>query len=310
VIGANGQVGKELVERLRHTQGAEQVVASDIRESAGQESTGPFRLLDATDEDQLKSVIQAEDIDSVFMMAAMLSATGEKFPMKAWDLNMKSLLLVLELAREGFIKKIFWPSSIAVFGATSPKSSTPQRGVMEPSTVYGISKSAGELWCQYYHDRHGVDVRSIRYPGLIGSKSQPGGGTTDYAVHIFHHALDTGKYDCFLSADRTLPMMYMDDAIKATIDIMSAESSRLTIRTSYNIAGMSFSPAELAAEIKKELDHFEVTYSPDFRDDLAASWPESIDDSAAKEDWNWHSSYDITRLTKEMLNHLRIARIA
>lgn len=307
VIGAGGQVGVELVNALRGEYGREKVVAADIRHSDTLAQAGPFIILDALDSTALRQAIETHHIGTVYMMAAMLSATGEKQPMKAWHLNMESLLIVLELAREQVIDKIFWPSSIAVFGPSSPKLRTPQRCVMEPSTVYGISKVSGEMWCQYYHDKHGVDVRSIRYPGLIGSKSAPGGGTTDYAVHIFHEALATGRYECFLSADRSLPMMHMDDAIRATIELMNAESSRLSIRTSYNISGLSFSPRQLAEEIRTHLGTFEMSYRVDFRDELAASWPESIDDSVAEADWGWHSSYDISRLTKSMLEDLRIA---
>jgi nucleoside-diphosphate-sugar epimerase len=306
VIGAGGQVGTELVSELRKMHGADQVVASDIREINSNGLEGPFVILNALDQEAVKKTVLEYKVSTVYLMAAMLSATGEQHPDKAWELNMQSLFHVLDLAKDGLIKRIFWPSSIAVFGPTSPKFNTPQSCVMEPTTVYGISKLAGEHWCDYYHSKYGVDVRSIRYPGLIGSKSAPGGGTTDYAVHIFHEALSTGTYSCFLSQDRALPMMHMEDAVKATIQLMEADPATLSIRRSYNLSGLSFSPKQLASELKKHLPDFRIKYKPDFRDQLAASWPESIDDSVAQEDWDWNSSFDLARLTSHMLDELKI----
>lgn len=303
VIGSSGQIGTELVEELRNLYGNENVVASDIREPQVEQS-GPFEILDILNKVQLLEVIEKYNIKEVYLLAALLSATAEKNPAFGWDLNMNSLFNVLDLAKEQIIDKIFWPSSIAVFGPTTPKENTPQYTIMEPTTVYGISKQAGERWCEYYHTQYGVDVRSIRYPGLIGYKSKPGGGTTDYAVDIFHQALLSKKYECFLEEESTLPMMYMTDAIKATINIMKADKPSIKIRSSYNISGMSFSPKEIANEIKKSIPEFKISYNPDYRQKIASSWPKSINDEHASSDWNWHPDYTLADLTKTMLENL------
>jgi nucleoside-diphosphate-sugar epimerase len=267
-------------------------------------NSGPFEVINALDFNQIQHLVEIHEIDEVYLMAALLSATAEKNPAFAWDLNMNSLFHVLNLAKAGKIKKIFWPSSIAVFGPTTPRENTPQYTIMEPSTVYGISKQAGERWCEYYHNTYGVDVRSIRYPGLISWSSPPGGGTTDYAVDIFHKAISNKKYDCFLSSETKMPMMYMQDAIAATIQIMQSPKEQIKIRSSYNLAAMSFTPAEIAEEIKKHIPEFTITYHPDFRQKIADSWPASIDDSAAREDWNWEHQFDISSMTNDMLDHL------
>ena len=307
ILGACGQIGTELTLALRQKYGNESVVASDIRRSDLAElQDGPFEILDASDADALRAVCEQYKIHTVYHLVAMLSATGEKFPMKAWDLNMQSLLHVLELAREGVIQKIFWPSSIAVFGPTTPKEHTPQQTIMEPSTVYGISKLAGERWCEYYFNKYGVDVRSIRYPGLISWKSQPGGGTTDYAVEIYYKALEEGRYTSFLSEHRALPMMYMDDAIRATIELTEAPAEQVKVRSSYNLAGISFDPVTIAASIAGHIEGFEMDCVPDFRENIAASWPASIDDSAAQADWNWTPEYDLEAMTAAMLGNLKV----
>jgi nucleoside-diphosphate-sugar epimerase len=307
ILGACGQIGTELTLALRQKYGNESVVASDIRRSDLAElQDGPFEILDASDADALRAVCEQYKIHTVYHLVAMLSATGEKFPMKAWDLNMQSLLHVLELAREGVIQKIFWPSSIAVFGPTTPKEHTPQQTIMEPSTVYGISKLAGERWCEYYFNKYGVDVRSIRYPGLISWKSQPGGGTTDYAVEIYYKALEEGRYTSFLSEHRALPMMYMDDAIRATIELTEAPAEQVKVRNSYNLAGISFDPVTIAASIARHIEGFEMDCVPDFRENIAASWPASIDDSAAQADWNWTPKYDLEAMTAAMLGNLKV----
>jgi nucleoside-diphosphate-sugar epimerase len=306
ILGACGQIGTELTLALRDKYGTDQIVASDIRRSDLAElQDGPFEILDASDADALRTVCEQHKVHTVYHLVAMLSATGEKFPMKAWDLNMQSLLHVLELAREGVIQKIFWPSSIAVFGPTTPKEHTPQQTIMEPSTVYGISKLAGERWCEYYFNKYGVDVRSIRYPGLISWKSQPGGGTTDYAVEIYYKALEEGRYTSFLSEHRALPMMYMDDAIRATIELTEAPAEQVKVRNSYNLAGISFDPVTIAASIAGHIEGFEMDCVPDFRENIAASWPASIDDSAAQADWNWTPEYDLEAMTAAMLGNLR-----
>ena len=307
ILGACGQIGTELTLALRQKYGNESVVASDIRRSDLAElQDGPFEILDASDADALRAVCEQYKVHTVYHLVAMLSATGEKFPMKAWDLNMQSLLHVLELAREGVIQKIFWPSSIAVFGPTTPKDHTPQQTIMEPSTVYGISKLAGERWCEYYFNKYGVDVRSIRYPGLISWKSQPGGGTTDYAVEIYYKALEEGRYTSFLSEHRALPMMYMDDAIRATIELTEAPAELVKVRNSYNLAGISFDPVTIAASIAGHIEGFEMDCVPDFRENIAASWPASIDDSAAQADWNWTPKYDLEAMTAAMLGNLKV----
>jgi nucleoside-diphosphate-sugar epimerase len=306
IIGACGQIGTELTQKLREIYGVENVIASDIRKlNIDVVNSGPFEVLNALDFNQIQHLVEVHQIDEVFLMAALLSATAEKNPAFAWDLNMNSLFHVLNLAKAGKIKKIFWPSSIAVFGPTTPRENTPQYTIMEPSTVYGISKQTGERWCEYYHNIYGVDVRSIRYPGLISWSSPPGGGTTDYAVDIFHKATAKKKYDCFLSSDTKMPMMYMDDAIAATIQIMQSPKEQIKIRSSYNLAAMSFTPTEIAQEIKKHIPEFTITYNPDFRQKIADSWPASIDDSAAREDWNWKHQFDISSMTKDMLDHLK-----
>lgn len=303
VIGSSGQIGTELVEELRNIYGNDKVIASDIKTPQIAQS-GPFEELDILNKTQLLEIIKKYNIKEVYLLAALLSATAEKNPAFAWDLNMNSLFNVLDLAKDKIIDKIFWPSSIAVFGPTTPRQNTPQYTVMEPSTVYGISKQAGERWCEYYHEKYDVDVRSIRYPGLIGYKSLPGGGTTDYAVDIFHQAIKTNSYECFLNENTALPMMYMSDAIKATIQIMQAPKEKIKIWSSYNLAGISFTPKEIAEEIKKYFPNFKISYQEDFRQKIADSWPQSIDDSKAKEDWNWKTNYSLSEMTKEMLKNL------
>ncbi|WPY98935.1 NAD-dependent epimerase/dehydratase family protein [Christiangramia sp. OXR-203] len=302
IIGACGQIGTELTLKLREIHGNDQVVASDIREGVDElMQSGPFEILNATDEVHIRQIIETYNIKEVYLMAAMLSATAEKAPKKAWDLNMNSLFHILDMAKEGMIDKIFWPSSIAVFGPTTPKDNTPQITAMEPTTVYGISKQTGERWCEYYHQKFGVDVRSIRYPGIISYKTLPGGGTTDYAIEIFHEALKQNAYTSFLDKDAALPMMYMDDAIKATVEIMQAPSEAIKIRSSYNLAAISFTPEILAANISKHLPDFKISYDPDFRQAIASSWPSSIDDSSARQDWGWDHEFDLDKMTETML---------
>ena len=303
IIGACGQIGTELTLKLREIHGNDQVIASDIREGAEElMQSGPFELLNATDEPHIKKIVEKYEVKEVYLMAAMLSATAEKAPMKAWDLNMDSLFHVLNLARDGQINKIFWPSSIAVFGPSTPKDQTPQTTIMEPTTVYGISKQTGERWCEYYFNKFGVDVRSLRYPGIISYRTLPGGGTTDYAIEIFHEALKNSKYTSFLAKDAALPMMYMDDAIKATVDIMEAPAEKIKVRSSYNLSAISFTPEILAEEIKKYIEDFEISYDPDFRQNIAESWPSSIDDSAARTDWGWEHEFDLDKMTTTMLD--------
>jgi nucleoside-diphosphate-sugar epimerase len=306
IIGACGQIGTELTQKLRAIYGVENVIASDIRKlNIDVVNSGPFEVVNALDFNQIEHLVEIHKIDEVYLMAALLSATAEKNPAFAWDLNMNSLFHVLNLAKAGKIKKIFWPSSIAVFGPSTPKENTPQYTIMEPSTVYGISKQSGERWCEYYHKIFGVDVRSIRYPGLISWSSPPGGGTTDYAVDIFYKALSEKKYECFLSSETKMPMMYMDDAIAATIQIMQAPPEQIKIRSSYNLAAMSFTPTEIAAEIQKHIPDFNISYNPDFRQKIADSWPASIDDSSARKDWGWSHKFDIESMTEDMLEHLK-----
>ena len=305
IIGACGQIGSELTQRLRDIYGMDNVIASDIRKGEQEVfQTGPFEIIDALNYDQVVQAIEKYQIDEVYLMAALLSATAEKNPAFGWELNMNSLFHVLNLAKDGKIKKVFWPSSIAVFGPTTPKQNTPQYTVMEPSTVYGISKQAGERWCEYYYNRYGVDVRSIRYPGLISWKTPPGGGTTDYAVDIYYKAIEENKYTCFLSENTELPMMYMDDAIRATIGIMQADKEEVKIRSSYNLSAMSFTPKQIAESIANVQPGFEISYEPDFRQAIADSWPSSIDDSSARQDWGWKHDFDMERMTKEMLSNL------
>ena len=305
IIGACGQIGTELTVKLRSIYGNENVIAADIRKlNSDIVNNGIFEVVNALDYNQIEHLVEQYQITDVYLMAALLSATAEKNPAFAWDLNMNSLFHVLNLAKAKKIKKIFWPSSIAVFGPTTPRKNTPQYTIMEPSTVYGISKQTGERWCEYYNHQYGVDVRSIRYPGLISWSTEPGGGTTDYAVDIFHKAITEGKFTSFLEENTTLPMMYMDDAIKATIQIMQTESEQIKIRSSYNLAAMSFSPKQIFEEIKKHYPHFSIAYQPDFRQKIANSWPASIDDSLARTDWNWKNDYDLESMTKEMFHKL------
>ena len=305
VIGASGQIGVELTLALRKIYGNANVVASDLREQNPLlEGTGPYVSLDVMNKEMLHVQVIRQNFTQIYLLAAILSATGEKNPNLAWNLNMSGLLNVLDIAREEKIKKVYWPSSIAVFGPTSTKKNFPQQTIIEPITVYGISKYAGEFWCNYYHHRFGVDVRSLRYPGLISYKSAPGGGTTDYAIEIFHEALEEKKYECFLTEDTYLPMMYMPDAIRATIELMEAPASAISIRTSYNLSGMSFSPKEITAEIKNHIPDFTVSYKPDYRQQIANSWPQSIDDSVARNDWGWKEEYNLAAMTTDMIKNL------
>lgn len=309
IIGACGQIGTELTQKLRAVYGTENVIASDIRKLNNEVvNSGPFEVVNALDYNQIEHLLEKHQITDVYLMAALLSATAEKNPAFAWDLNMNSLFHVLNLAKAKKIKKVFWPSSIAVFGPTTPRENTPQYTIMEPSTVYGISKQSGERWCEYYHNIFGVDVRSIRYPGLISWSTAPGGGTTDYAVDIYHKALSDKKFECFLSSETKMPMMYMDDAIRATIAIMQAPEEQVKIRSSYNLAAISFTPTAIAAEIKKHIPEFEITYQPDFRQKIADSWPASIDDSFARKDWGWKHEFDLEQMTIDMLEHLSDAK--
>lgn len=306
VLGASGQIGTELTQKLREVYGETNVIASDIREgNAEMMASGPFEIIDATCKETILSVVQKYNVNQVYLLAAMLSATAEKFPQKAWDLNMSSLLAVLDLAKEKHIQQIYWPSSIAVFGSSTPKNNTPQQTIMEPSTVYGISKISGEFWCNYYHQKYGVDVRSIRYPGIISWKTKPGGGTTDYAVDIYFKAIEDKKYECFLSENTRLPMMYMPDAVNATIQLMQEKSENIKIRTSYNLSAIDFTPKEIAAEIQKHLPDFQITYKPDFRQAIADSWPSSINDDHARKDWNWKHNFDLETMTKDILKNLK-----
>ncbi len=306
IIGACGQIGTELTAKLRATYGVNNVIASDIRKLNNDVvNNGIFEVVNALDYNQIEHLIEQYQITDVYLMAALLSATAEKNPAFAWDLNMNSLFHVLNLAKAGKIKKIFWPSSIAVFGPTTPRHNTPQYTIMEPSTVYGISKQTGERWCEYYHNQYGVDVRSIRYPGLISWSTEAGGGTTDYAVDIYHKAISEGKFTSFLSENSELPMMYMDDAIKATIQIMQAPIEQIKIRSSYNLAAMSFTPKQIGEEIQKQYPNFELSYEPDFRQKIADSWPASIDDTSARQDWGWKNDFDLTTMTEDMFKNLK-----
>src|ERR1035437_4243811 len=302
VVGASGQLGSELIYTLRDVYGIENVIASDVKPTE-QFKEGVFEVMDVLDIEGLHSIVKRHNVNQVYLLAALLSATAEKKPKSAWNLNMNGLLNILDLAKEKIIDKIYWPSSIAVFGPNTPKENTPQHTIMEPSTVYGISKQAGERWCEYYFNKYSVDVRSLRYPGLIGWKSAPGGGTTDYAVDIFHEALKSGTYECFLSENTTLPMMYMPDAIKATIGILQTDASKIKIRSSYNLAGCSFSPKEIAKEISKHIPNFKITYKEDSRQQIADSWPKSIDASEASKDWGWKPEFDLVGITKDMIKN-------
>lgn len=309
IIGANGQIGSELVSALADQHGAENVIASDIG-SANVYGAARYTTLDVLDKDALARLVEAEAITQVYQLAALLSATGEKAPLKAWTLNMDGLLNILEIARErgaaGKPLKVFWPSSIAAFGPNTPSENTPQFTVMDPTTIYGISKLAGERLCEYYHSKYGVDVRSIRYPGIISYKSPPGGGTTDYAIAIFHAALKGETYECFLGPETTLPMIYMPDAIRATIELMQADADQVAIRSSYNVAGVSFNPRQLAAAIQKAQPGFKVDYRPDSRQQIADSWPKSLDDSRANADWGWRSRVGIDEMVDSMLKNIDV----
>ncbi len=302
VVGSSGQIGTDLILELRRLKGEDQVIASDIRRPANPQ--GIFIELDAMSKMNLQSVIQKHDVDEVYLLAAMLSATAEQNPQMAWELNMTTQSHVFDLARDGFIKKIFFPSSIAVFGPTTPKDNTPQRTILEPSTVYGITKLAGERWSEYYFNRYGVDVRGIRYPGLISWKALPGGGTTDYAVQIFYDALEGKVHECFLEKDTQLPMLYMDDAVRGTIELMEAPKEKIKLRSAYNLAGFSFTPEEIAASIRKHIPNFQIQYAPDYRQDIANSWPNSIDDQEARKDWGWKPNFDLDAMVADMLSNL------
>lgn len=305
ITGANGQIGSELIVALRAKYGAENVVGLDLREpSDAQKKGGPYEMLDATDKAGLEKIIAKYGIDTVFHLVGILSATGEKNPELAWKVNMESLKNVLDIAKEKCLL-LFWPSSIAAFGPTTPRVGTPQQTVLEPTTMYGVTKVAGELLCQYYHLKFGVDVRSLRYPGLISWKTPPGGGTTDYAVAIFYDALQKGSYECFVGPKTVLPMMYMPDAIRGTIELMEAPSDKIRVRTSYNIAAISFSAEELASVVSQKVAGFKCAYSPDARQKIADSWPKSIDDSAARSQWGWKHEYDLAKMSDDMLANLR-----
>ncbi len=306
IMGACGQIGVELTIALRKVYGKDNVIASDIRSAHPLlDGNGPYEVLNAMDINATLGIVKKYGITQIYLLAALLSATGEKDPKRAWEINMQSLLQVLDMGVQEKLTKIYWPSSIAVFGPTTPRQETPQKTVVEPRTVYGISKYAGELWCQYYNQRWGLDVRSLRYPGLISWKSEPGGGTTDYAVEIYHEALKHGKYTSFLSENTYLPMMYMDDAIRGTIELMEAPADKIISRMAYNLSAMSFSPKEIAAAIQKSIPSFEISYAPDFRQQIADGWPQSIDDSAARADWGWNHQFDLEKMTSDMLKNLK-----
>lgn len=302
IVGANGQIGSVLTAALRDQYGENQVVTSDIKHPDNQ--IGAFEILDITDAKRLAELVETHEITQIYHLAALLSAKGEANPQKAWNINMTGLLNVLEIARTKNISKIYFPSSIAVFGSDAPKVLTPQVTPLNPETVYGISKVAGEHWCKYYHQKYGVDVRSLRYPGIIGPGAMPGGGTTDYAVDIYHHAIREEDYKCFLSEHTGLPMMYMDDAIRATLEIMEAPAEKIRTRAGYNLSGTSFTPLEITKEIQKHIPHFKVNFVPDFRQQIADTWPDSIDDSAAQQDWDWQPKFDLAAMTNDMLFQL------
>lgn len=306
VIGACGQIGVEITLALRKIYGNEHVIASDLRdEHPLLKGTGPYVSLDVMNKEMLHVLVIRHNITQIYHLAAILSATGEKNPGLAWHINMQSLLNVLDIAKEEQLQKVYWPSSIAVFGPNSPHQLCPQHTIIEPATVYGISKLAGERWCEYYHKHFNVDVRSLRYPGLISYKSAPGGGTTDYAIGIFHDALESGAYECFLKEDTYLPMMYISDAIRATIELMEADADKISVRSSYNLSAMSFSPKELSEEIRKHVPAFRITYAPDYRQEIADSWPQSIDDSQARADWRWCPEYDLAAMVSDMIRNLQ-----
>lgn len=305
VIGSSGQIGVELTLALRKLYGEANVLASDLREQNELlKGTGPYVSMDVMNKEMLHVQVIRQGITQIYHLAAILSATGEKNPHLAWNLNMQGLLNVLDIAKDEKLHKVYWPSSIAVFGPTSPKQNCPQQTIIEPATVYGISKYAGEFWCNYFHIKYGVDVRSLRYPGLISYKSAPGGGTTDYAIEIFHEAIEEKKYECFLKEDTYLPMMYMPDAIRSTLELMEAPAEKITVRTSYNVSAMSFSPKEIAAEIKKHIPEFRISYNQDYRQAIADSWPQSIDDSTARNNWGWKEEFNLESMTKDMLQNL------
>lgn len=306
VIGASGQIGVELTLALRKSYGPQNVIASDLRgEHDLLKGTGPYVSLDVMNKEMLHVLVIRHHITQIYLLAAILSATGEKNPALAWHINMQSLLNVLEIAKEESLSKVYWPSSIAVFGASSPRANTPQHTIIEPATVYGISKFAGERWCEYYHQHYGVDVRSLRYPGLISYKSSPGGGTTDYAIEMFQDAVRYGRYQSYIAEDSLLPMMYMPDAIRATLELMEADSAKISLHTAYNLAAVSFAPRDVAAEIKKHIPGFQVSYAPDYRQEIATTWPQSIDDTKARRDWGWKPEYDLSRMAEDMLSHLK-----
>lgn len=308
IIGAGGQLGTVLTQKLRALYGKDNVVTSDLRPIAQPTTigeSGPFEIIDATDQDRIAEVIKKYEINEIYHLAAILSAKGEQNPLGTWDINMKTLFNVLEVSRSLGVNKVFYPSSIAVFGSEVDQQNTPQASFLNPSTVYGISKAAGENWAQYYFHKYGLDVRSLRYPGVIGYQSLPGGGTTDYAVDIYHKAVAGEHYACFLKEDATLPMIYMDDAIRATIELMQAPKENIKTRTSYNLAGMSFSPTEIADAIKKIYPDFSISYEPDFRQEIASSWPQSIDDTPARADWGWKPAFDLESMTADMIKNLK-----
>ncbi len=310
VTGALGQLGTELVAELQNKYGTEQVFATDIHPPMNKKYHGNFEALDVLEKKAIEGLILRYEITQIYHLAAILSANAEKSPNLAWHINMDGLINVLELAKEHKINKVYWPSSIAVFGPDTPKTNTPQNTVMNPNTIYGITKVAGEKLCAYYNEKFDLDIRSIRYPGLIGHKSFPGGGTTDYAVEIYHEALKTGKFSAPLAENEMLPMMFMPDAVRATLELMDADKEKLSIKTSYNIAGTSFTPKDIAKSIQKIIPGFNINFHPDFRQNIAASWPNSIDDSYARNDWNWKVAYNLDDITKEMISHLRIKRQA
>ncbi|MCF8248076.1 MAG: NAD-dependent epimerase/dehydratase family protein [Saprospiraceae bacterium] len=303
VIGANGQIGSVLTEALRTAFGTNNVIATDIRQVDGHD--GPFELLNVLDRQAISEIVNRHGITQIYHLAAILSAKGEQNPLQTWDINMGGLFNVFEVARESGVSKVFFPSSIAVFGADIPRQMTPQNAILKPTTVYGMSKASGELWSQYYFQKYGLDVRSLRYPGVIGWQSDPGGGTTDYAVDIYHNAVKGEDFTCFLSENTALPMIYMADAIRATLELMDAPTEKIKERTSYNLAGMSFSPSEIAESIQAHFPSFEVSYAPDFRQKIADSWPESIDDGPARKDWHWKPKYDLASMTKDMIFQLQ-----
>lgn len=308
IIGAGGQIGLELLEELNKLYGPSNVVAADIKASDAF-SNNPFEVLDVLNKDALFNIVKKHGIKQVYLLAALLSATAEKNPLYAWHLNMQGLFNILDLAKEKHLSKVYWPSSIAAFGPTTPRVNTPQYTVMEPTTVYGISKQAGERWCEYYFNKYNVDVRSLRYPGLIGWKSAPGGGTTDYAVHIFHEAISKGTYECFLTENTVLPMMYMPDAIRATLEIMHASAQNIKIRGSYNLAGISFNPRQITEEIKKHIPSFTTSFKPDFRQEIAQSWPQSINDDISREHWGWKPQFGLQEMVNDMLLNLRQKKV-